>query len=370
MTSAERLLAALTGKPTDRTPVSLHEIDGFGTRYSPDHPSYARVRKLARDRADNMILATPAVPGPLGFLFSGGGEDCVRNQTRMEGADEITETAVVTPLGPLHMETRLNSDIYTVWTTEHLVKDEADVDRLLSMPYDRVTPSMDEFNALKQAVGDHGIMLADLSDPMVMISSVMSFESYIYLSALNRKKFRTLLDFFAERVYNFLDDIISLGAGPLFRIVGPELCTPPYMPPEDFREFIVGYDKPMIDKIHKAGRFARIHCHGRIAQVTDLILEMGPDALDPIEEPPGGDISFPEAKRILGGSICLMGNVQESLFELNTPEDVAAEVRRVKEIGAPGGRFVLMPTATPITVPLPSRLEENLLAFLETGLEQ
>jgi hypothetical protein len=59
-----------------------------------------------------------------------------------------------------------------------------------------------------------------------------------------------------------------------------------------------------------------------------------------VEEPPGGDISFADAKRILGGSICLMGNIQESLFELHTPEEVAAEVRRVREIGAAGGRFV------------------------------
>jgi len=27
-----------------------------------------------------------------------------------------------------------------------------------------------------------------------------------------------------------------------------------------------------------------------------------------------------------------------------------------------------MPTATPITVPLPQRLEENLIAYIETGL--
>ena len=155
----------------------------------------------------------------------------------------------------------------------------------------------------------------------------------------------------------------------MFRIIGPEACTPPYMPPAMFREFVVDYDRPLIDRIHRAGQLARVHCHGRIAEVTDLILGMEPDGLDPIEEPPGGDIALEDAKRILGQSMCLMGNIQESLFELHTPEDVRREVRRVLEIGKPGGRFVLLPTATPITVPLPARIEENLFAFAETGLE-
>ncbi|MFA6472761.1 MAG: uroporphyrinogen decarboxylase family protein, partial [Candidatus Latescibacterota bacterium] len=282
--------------------------------------------------------------------------------------DKITVTTIFTPLGPLRMETRLNADIYTIWTTEFLLKNEDDVDRLLSLPYVRLKPSMEKYDALREKMGDRGVMLCDLIDPVVSISSCMPFEQYILLSVVDRKKFRALLDFFAERMYDFLDDVLEQGAGPLFRIVGPELCTPPYMSPEDFREFIVSYDKPFIEKIHRAGRYARIHCHGRISRVADMILEMEPDALDPVEEPPGGDIMFDEAKRVLGKSICLMGSIQESLFELKKPEEVAAEVRRIMEIGTPGGRFVLMPTATPITVPLAAQVEENLHAYLETGL--
>jgi uroporphyrinogen-III decarboxylase len=369
MTSAERLLAALSGKPVDRTPVSLYEIDGFGTRYSPDHPSYARIRKLVRERADNMVMETPRIPGPLGFLYTGGAPDRVTREVIHGGSDEITRTVIRTPRGPLRMETRRTAEIYTTWTTEYLVKNEEDVDRLLSLPYERTAPDAGRFNSLKRELGDRGVMLPDLLDPIVMISLVMGFETYILLSALNRPKFRALLDFFAERMHDFLVDVLALDVGPLFRIVGAELCTPPYMHPDDFREFIVEYDRPLIETIHRAGKFARIHCHGRIARVADLILEMEPDALDPVEEAPGGDISFADAKRILGGSICLMGNIQESLFELHTPEEVAAEVRRVREIGAAGGGFVLMPTATPITVPLPSRVEENVLAYLETAME-
>jgi len=369
MTSAGILLAVLKGKPTDRTPVSLYEIDGFGNLYSPDHPSYRAIYDFARERLDNMAMFNPIVPGPLGFIYSGGGEDTVEKVVRKEQSSEITLTKIQTPRGILRMETKRSPEIYTIWTTEYLLKNEEDVDRLLSMPYEKATATMEGFDDMKKELGDRGIMMLDLYDPMGMVIYNMEFEQYIYLLTLNKSKFRKLLDFFAERLHDFLDSVLEQGGGPLFRIIGPEACTPPYMHPELFREFVVEYDRPLIEKIQKAGCFARLHCHGKITQVAEMILEMKPDALDPVEAPPGGDITLDEAKRILGQEICLMGNIQESLFELHTPEEVREEVIKALESGKKGGRFVLMPTATPITVPLPARVEENLFAFAETGLE-
>ncbi len=369
MTQSERILAAIRGEHTDRTPVSLYEIDGFSTRYSPDHPSYGRIRAFVRDNLDNMVMETPFIEGPLGFLFSGGGEDMVTREVSDKNGVEITRTRVETPKGPLSMETRHNPETYTIWTTEFLVKGTEDVDRLLSIPYERKAPDMSAFCERKAAVGDHGIMMPDVHDPIVMVSSVMEFNDYILLATLEMPKFRQLLDCFAERMHDWLDSVLEMGGGPLFRIVGAELATPPYMRPADFREFVVNYDGEFIRKIQKAGCHARVHSHGNIAKVVDMILEMGPDALDPLEEPPGGDMALGDAKRELGGNLCLMGNIQESMFELHTPEEVASEVRRIKSIGSPGGRFVLMPTVTPISVPLPARVEETVFAFLETALE-
>ncbi len=369
MTSAERLLAVLRGKPTDRTPVSLYEIDGFGNLYSPDHPSYRAIYDFARARLDNMVMFNPTITGPLGFLYTGGGEDTVEKVIRKEKSSEITTTNIRTPLGILKMETKRNPEIYTNWITEYLLKEEKDVDRLLSMPYERAPANMEGFEDMKKEMGDSGIVMFDLCDPMGMVIYNMEFEQYIYLLTLDKSKFRKLLDFFAERLHDFLDSVLEQGGGPFFRIIGPEACTPPYMHPESFREFVVEYDRPLIRKIQKAGCLARVHCHGKIARVAEMILEMEPDSLDPLEAPPGGDITLDEAKHILGQEICLMGNIQESLFELNTPQEVRDEVLKALESGKKGGRFVLMPTATPVSVPLPARVEENLFAFAETGLE-
>ena len=37
--------------------------------------------------------------------------------------------------------------------------------------------------------------------------------------------------------------------------------------------------------------------------------------------------------------------------------------------GKPGGRFVLMPTAAPINVPLSPKTEKNYRAYIDTALE-
>ncbi|MFC1551681.1 uroporphyrinogen decarboxylase family protein [Candidatus Latescibacterota bacterium] len=368
MTPTERLLAVLSGKPVDRIPVSLYEIDGFGNLYSPDDPSYDNISAFARERLDNTVMYNPVVPGSHGFLYSGGSDEVIEKTVRKEGAVEITTTKIETPLGGLRMETRSNPEAYTVWTTEYLLKNEEDVDRLLSMPYERIPASTKGFEEMKNSSEGRGIMMVDLCDPMGMILYNMKFEEYTYLAATNKSKFRQLLDFYAERLHDFLDSVLEQGGGPLFRIIGPEACTPPYMYPESFREFVADYDTPLIRKIQKAGCFARLHCHGNIARVADIMLEMQPDAIDPLEAPPGGDIELEDAVNKLGGDICLMGNIQESLFELNTPEEVREEVLNVMEIADKNGRFVLLPTATPITVPLPARVEENLFAYAETGL--
>jgi uroporphyrinogen-III decarboxylase len=152
-------------------------------------------------------------------------------------------------------------------------------------------------------------------------------------------------------------------------VVGAEYATPPYLPPECFAEYVVPYDREMTELIHRHGGWARIHCHGKIANVVEHLLAIGADSLDPVEPPPQGDIEFAEAKRRLGERMTLMGNLELAMLETASAEQVRAEVRKTMKAGRPGGRFVLMPTAAPIDVPLNKRTEENYLAFMETAKE-
>ena len=71
-----------------------------------------------------------------------------------------------------------------------------------------------------------------------------------------------------------------------------------------------------------------------------------------------------EAKRVLGDTCCLAGNVPTSLMCTGTPEAVKEHCRKLIEICAPGGGYILTGGASASEV-----RAENLRAMMEAALE-
>lgn len=120
----------------------------------------------------------------------------------------------------------------------------------------------------------------------------------------------------------------------------------------------------MIRWIHSRGGKVRLHCHGKIGRVLDLILETGCDGIDPCE-PPLDEVK----RRCQARTVSVWGNIELKLLEHGTPDEVCAEVRKFMNQAKAGGGFVLMPTAAPINLPLSAETEANYRAFIDAGLE-
>ena len=105
----------------------------------------------------------------------------------------------------------------------------------------------------------------------------------------------------------------------------------------------------MVRAIQRHGGFARIHCHGRIRAVLDMICDMGADAIDPIEPPPHGDVDLAFVRCVYGERLVLFGNIELSDIESMEPDEFRQLVERTLRDGTRGrGRgFVLMPSASP-----------------------
>ena len=56
-------------------------------------------------------------------------------------------------------------------------------------------------------------------------------------------------------------------------------------------------------------------------------------------------------------------------FEIGTSEEIDAKVKRIMKDAKGEGGFILMPTATPITTPLASRIADNLIQFVDSGIK-
>ena len=127
----------------------------------------------------------------------------------------------------------------------------------------------------------------------------------------------------------------------------------------------------MIRAIHAHGGYARIHCHGRLKNILDMIAGMGADGLDPIEPPPQGDVELRDVRRRHGRQLVLFGNLEIADIETLPTPRFAEKVKRALDEGTAGrGRgFVLMPSAAPFgreVSALTIRNYETIIRLVET----
>ena len=370
MTSRERLLNTLEGEKVDRVPVSLYEFDGFYDRWIRSYPEYVEILEYAEGKTDKMYSWCPS-GADKPSLFYGEVEDKNTKTTKWEEGKSVhTMTVTKTPLGEVSSQTRQDEGIHTSWTIVNLCKDEEDAKKILSLPYVPWSPPVDSFFELDERLGDSGIILGDVPDALCLTVGLFGFTKFLMMYVDNRELILKLMDFFQERIYNHLQYILEKGATTLYRIVGPEYATPPYLSPKDFDNLVIPYDKELVNLLHRYGALARLHSHGRIKQVLKAFVEMEIDATDPVEPPPDGDIELDEAREILGNKVTLIGNIEERLLEIGTKEDIESAVSKAITDGTKGeGGFILCPTAMPFTTPLDKKIEENIISYIDFGVK-
>ncbi len=111
------------------------------------------------------------------------------------------------------------------------------------------------------------------------------------------------------------------------------------MSPQHYREFNRPYKKEIVDHAHAKGLKVLKHSDGNMWSLVDDLVEIGFDGFHPIQ-PQCMDLA--QTKAHLGDRISLCGNVDcLDLLVFGEPDQVEAETRRVIEIAAPGGGFVL-----------------------------
>jgi hypothetical protein len=323
-------------------------------------PAYQDLMQIIREKTDCLYM--------VGFAARNRAERTTVTEWD-EGPRHVRRRIVHTPRGDLTATEYTEAGLNTTWRTERLLKTDEDVARFLSLPRDLEPPDLSRFAVVLDRLGDRGIPLVDVADPICLVAELFEFGEFMLRAFTQTEQIIALLDHVAPSLYGHLDYLLDHGIGPLFRVVGAEYATPPYLPPALFRRLVVDYTGPMIDRIHAHGMYARLHCHGRLRQALPMIVEMGADALDPVEGPPSGDIALADVKRLYGDRMCLFGNLQLRDLETLSAADMRRVVIETMEAGKPGGGFVIMPTAGPINADLSPITARNYRIFIETALE-
>lgn len=114
----------------------------------------------------------------------------------------------------------------------------------------------------------------------------------------------------------------------------------PFFSPEIFREFFLPYYRELIEEAHRLGMHFWMHSCGNIEPFIPDLIEAGLDVLHPIQK---YTMNQQEIAAKYGSKLCIWAgfDVQQTI-PYGTPEEVAAEVRFLKEtFDRPEGRFML-----------------------------
>lgn len=361
LTRRERLRATLRGEPVDRPAVCFYEVGGF--KVDPEDPDpynvynapdWRPLLELAEERTDLIRLMSPVRERSVDPASSAAGpvwQEFFENESWEEGDCRITRTTVTVDGRTMTETTKRQREVDTVWTTEHLLKDTDDLKAFLEIPDEAFAESVDvsPLEDEEAELGDRGIVMVDTEDPLCAAAALFSMEEYTVIALTEPGLFHQLLEKMARRIHARTEQASRSFPGRLWRIYGPEYASPPYLPPRLFEEYVVRYVGPMVRMIQAHGGFARIHSHGRLKDVLDHIAGMEPDALDPIEPPPQGDVELRYVREHHGEQLVLFGNIEIADVESLSPDRFEQKVMRTLCEGTAGeGRgFVLMPSAAP-----------------------
>jgi hypothetical protein len=369
MSRRARLMATLRGDRVDRPAVSFYEIGGW--RLNPDDPDPFNVYnsgdwepliRLAEEETDLIRMLGPdRRPAPGNCV-----EQFFRTDTAIRDGRRFTQVTVEVGGRVLTSLARRDPEIATTWTVEHLLKDIADVEAYLQLP-DQVFAEEYGVRSLlaeEAALGDAGIVMVDVADPICAVASLFSMADYTMLAFTEPALFHRLLEQQARHILPMVEQVSALFPGRLWRVVGSEYASEPFLPPRLYREYVVHYTGPLIQAIQKHGGYARIHSHGRLRHILPHIASMGASALDPVEPPPQGDMPLIEVRREVGEQMVLFGNIEAAELELLPPNAFEQRVIQAIREGTtgPGRGFVLMPSACPYG----RRLGPHVVANYET----
>jgi uroporphyrinogen decarboxylase len=364
MTSRQRLLAALDRGMPDCLPVTTHHLmpwflehqcGGISELEFFDRFGLDAIRWTTPLRSDERRLKNEEWGmrnEEWRMKNEGGGESGAWRveHERVPNPDyATTRHRLVTPRGTL--STVLQDDGRTEWVAERLIKTKADVE-IVAEVASAPSCDIDEVNRQADAFGERGIVRGAVPGfPIYGQPGCWQDAAVLYgIEALILETFsdpawvEELLAILQRRKLSFLRsargarfDLLELGGGDASSSV---------ISPAIFDRFVTPFDAPLIAAAHESGLRVVYHTCGGMMPLLERIADMGPDAMETFTpRTMGGDVDLREAKRRIGGHVCMIGGFDQFHdFVGCSPDQTRQAVRRSFEAAGDGGGYILSPS--------------------------
>jgi uroporphyrinogen decarboxylase len=174
---------------------------------------------------------------------------------------------------------------------------------------------------------------------------------------------RHMIDFYLEANRRFFEQAGDLIDGFFFgNDFGTQLDL--LISPELFEEFVFPYFKELTDQGHQYGLQVILHSCGSIYKVIPRLIALGVEALHPLQAR-ASNMDAAILAREFKGQVAFIGGIDtQQILVHATPDEVRAEVRRVKQLLGPC--LVVSPSHEAL---LPNVPPENVRAMAEAVID-
>jgi uroporphyrinogen decarboxylase len=336
MVSKQRISSALTGQPSDKIPVMLHNFMMAAREYGVSMKQFredpvimaeAMVRSVEKYEFDGILvdMDTVTLAGALGVPVDFPENEPARCHLGILG--ELTDWR---KLPPVNIE-----------------------------DYQYVMNWLEAVRLVKRYVGDDIFVRGNCDQAPFSLAGMVrgsaDWMTDLYVAEEDDKT--GLLEYCTEATSQFIRlmaqtgcDMISNGDSP----AGPDL-----IPPELYKKYAFPYEKRVVDVAHEAGLPYTLHICGNTELILNEMIETGADALELDYK-----TDIHKIAAVFQNRVTLIGNIDPSgVLALGTPEQVTRKTRELVKIMVKSNRFILNAGCA---IP-PSTPEENLRAMIDAA---
>jgi hypothetical protein len=363
MTPRERLRKILRHEKVDRLPISTVGLSPF--TWHQDFPDYHPVLEAASRHGEFFAVYRP----DMGINYADKACLDLQSTTERESSGRVTtRLELQTPLGPLDAVTIRDPEVGGSAYAKFFVGNEEDLAKRESLPFSPCAASVDGLSEFDKRVGDAGLpYINGIYDALQSAVWGMSDEFRTVFCFTEPERLRKMVNRQHERVMDYVTRLLDAGAGPVFRLYAIEEFTEPLLPPSVVKEFIVPYDRELVQLIHSRGCQVIMHCHGRLDAQIGHMLDIGIDGVDCVECPPQNDIDLRTMLAVSEGRMFFWGYIQFEDLARRTGDEIERLVREAIEQGGTDGRYILSQAASPWSGHIDRRTSDNWIRMIEAG---
>ncbi len=186
------------------------------------------------------------------------------------------------------------------------------------------------------SIGKETLIIPTQWGPVTTAGRILGVEPLLMATIDNPEGVTKLIRFATDLIWALLEPILAHEDIPGANFSDP-VASSDVISPSMFRRFAAPALKELVEKVSRRGKLSMIHICGNSVPILRDIVEIRPHCYS-LES----KVDLKVAREILGGKICVAGNVSPTgVFSSGTPQEVIEEAKACLAAWGDGGGYML-----------------------------